>query len=407
MDPDTPDVPDPGESTPAGELSEIGPGDTTGTETLARYVYQCKVAVQRWLQTLGQPEMTQIVCEFVDDITTVTDVEILFAQVKTRDRGAWTAAKVFESGGGLDALVRSYNLARAAGCSDSVRLELVLEGPEGGRADTRTFFADPKMAIESQRTALLNLGLEAYDLDDFLSRLTITTQYHARQSIDGVTLQMLMAIAPGHSATIETLYAKLLDRAIAAHLGLADQCNPAIPLVLQPRDPSAPHEPVSQHALTRAELLALLPPAPLLAAEQLKLLEAANEGALAMTRFEFKLRVAGASDATVERAKERRAKTTATLSARPAIAEQVDDALVDLTSRLLEHAHAVAADIAATTASPAAAHTPGEVIYARLVQQLPQLAALDTHGIFGGDGAQVLGLLCEVSDQCRFMWTSA
>lgn len=35
-----------------GALSAIGPGDTSGSETFARYLYQCKVGVQRWLETI-------------------------------------------------------------------------------------------------------------------------------------------------------------------------------------------------------------------------------------------------------------------------------------------------------------------------------------------------------------------
>lgn len=75
-------------------LAAIGSGDTSGSETLARYLYQCKVAVQRWLATIELADDAFVLCEFVDDITTVTASEICFAQVKTRDRGAWTAAKV-------------------------------------------------------------------------------------------------------------------------------------------------------------------------------------------------------------------------------------------------------------------------------------------------------------------------
>lgn len=391
---------------PADALSAIGPGDTAGTETLARYVYQCKVAVQRWLQTLAQPAETQIVCEFVDDITTVTDVEIVFAQVKTRDRGAWTAAKVSADGGGLDSLVRSYNLAKGAGCVDFVRLELILEGPEGGSVDTREFFANPSCAVAAQRTKLLALGLDAADVDDFLARLRVTTQYHARQSIDGVTLQMLMSIAPEHSAQIAATYKELLDCAISAHLGLAAHGDQSSPLVLQPRDQADTPEPLSEHALTREKLLELLPFVPALADEQRRLLDAANGGALAITDLEFKLRVAGANDATVERAKSKRAKASATLARRPGLVDETDQALQQLGDRVLEHADGVVADVTMTAGSPAAAYRPAEAIYGRLIQQVPQLGALDIDGIFAGNGEQVLGLLCEISDQCRFAWRS-
>ena len=84
----------------ADALEAIGPGDTTGTATLERYLYQFKVAILRWLGTLVFDVECQILCEFIDDITLLTEHEITFCQVKTRDRGAWTAAKVLRSGAG-------------------------------------------------------------------------------------------------------------------------------------------------------------------------------------------------------------------------------------------------------------------------------------------------------------------
>lgn len=81
---------------------------------------------------------------------TVTAEEIVFAQVKTRDRGAWSAAKVLAEGGGIDALIRSYAHAKDAGCLDHVRLELILEGMESDRSDTTTFFGNPSSASDAQ-----------------------------------------------------------------------------------------------------------------------------------------------------------------------------------------------------------------------------------------------------------------
>ena len=54
---------------PMDALAEMGPGDTSGSETFARYLYQCKVAVQRWLKTLELDDDSFVLCEFVDDIT--------------------------------------------------------------------------------------------------------------------------------------------------------------------------------------------------------------------------------------------------------------------------------------------------------------------------------------------------
>lgn len=385
-------------------LAAAGPGDTTGTDTLERYVYQIKVAVQRWLGTLTSAREVHIVCEYIDDITIVSDDEIVFTQVKTRDRGAWSAAKVLADGGGIDALVRSYNHARDAGFGDRVRLELVLEGMESDRSDSRAFFESPTSATAAQRDAIERLGLAAANMDDFLGRLKITPQYHARQSIDGVTLQMLMGIAPVLPAALHDIYERLLARVLAAHLGLSSRSDGGGPLVLRALLSDAPDDVYGGHVLTRSELLTLLPPVPQLAAEQRAVLEAANGGALAMTDLEYKLLVAGANSATVERAKSTRADAATTLAERAGLNDANDVALERLRDRVLEYADAVTADIAASAPGDAAGHRMADAIYGRLVQQFQQLGALDSEEIFRGDGRAVLGYLCEVSDQCMFGW---
>ncbi|MDE0498391.1 MAG: dsDNA nuclease domain-containing protein [Acidimicrobiaceae bacterium] len=384
-------------------LVDMGPGDTTGTQTLQRYIYQCKVAVQQWLRTLAQSTECYIVCEFVDDVTTVIEDCITFAQVKTRDRGAWTASKVLQRGGGIDALVRSHNHAKSAAHCEDIRFQLILEGIAGADRSTQALFDNPTQATDYQRQQLVGLGLDPADTDDFLERLTITSNYHARSSIDAVSLQIIATVAPGHSATIEATYNKILDCAIAAHLGLADQANPDSPLVLQPR--VAPGTPSSfeEHALTRTKLLELLPPSPKLAVEQLELIEKATDGSLAMTRLELKLRAAGASERTVQGAIARRANASAIIANRTSIADEADSAVTDLGERLLEYAEGVTADIIAV-AQPDVRQQPASAIFGRLLQQTLNLGNLDEERLLSGHGDTVLGYLCELSDQCRFSW---
>ena len=382
----------------------MGPGDTTGTETLERYLYQCKVAVLRWLDTLKFDAECWIVCEFVDDITLVTERDITFCQVKTRDRGAWTASKVLQSGGGLDALVRSYNHAKTAGLSDTVQLELILEGPEGATQDTRMFFSNPADATEEQRKKLLRLRLQADDATDFLARLKIRPQFHARQSIDGVIVRTLMGITSGHSSTIEVTYKAMLERVAAAHLGLVGQSSNECPLVLQrPSEAEGPTA-LGPHALSRSELLQLLPPVPYLADEQRALLEAANDGPLRMTDLEFKLIVAGADDKTVKRAKSRRAEASIVLASRASLSEETEAVVAKLQERLLEYADGVTADIVATGATLAVRNRPAKAIWGRLIQQVETLGQLDQDQVFAGDGSKVLGYLCHLSDLCLFEW---
>lgn len=386
------------------KLEALGPGDTTGTETLERYLYQFKVAVLRWLDTLKFESECRIICEFVDDIALVTEDEITFHQVKTRDRGAWTASKVLQSGGGLDALVRSYNHAKAAGVREAVRLELILEGPEGPRMDTRSFFDNPADANDDQRTRLLQLRLQPDDITDFLGRLKITPRFHARQSIDGVIVRTLMGIVDGHSSTIEATYKTLLERVAVAHLGLAGGTESDFPVALQPHTGTEEPTVLEAHTVSRSELLELLPPAPSLADEQRALLEAANEGTRRMTTLEFKLKVAGADDEIVNRAKSRRADASIALASRATLTEETDAVVASLQERILEHAEGVTADIVATGATLAFRNRPARAIWGRLIQQTETLGRLDRDRVFRGDGSTVLGYLCHLSDSCLFAW---
>jgi hypothetical protein len=385
---------------PADALAAVGPGDTTGTETLARYEYQIKVAVHRWLATLASDSESRIVCEFVDDITTLSSNSITFAQVKTRDRGSWSVSKIFQDGGGLDALARSYRLARKSGCHELVQLELILEGPPGTGQDTRRFFANPSSVTADERKRVAKLGVPDEDVADFLGRLTITTQYHARQSIDGVTLNMVMSLVGGHTADVVLACERLHARAREAHLGLADVGDGRVPLALQ-GDPVGDAARMSAHALTRAELLSILPPVPELVAEQRALLAAASGGASGVSDLNFKLQVAGAGSTVIAKAQDKRARATAQLAEQPSIEQGPDTRVEVLERKVLEHAEAVVAEVAAT--SPQLRGRTGEVVFSRLVQQQAMLAGLDTEGVFK-DGESVLGFLCETSDRCKFAW---
>lgn len=397
-------------SAPQRRLSDtvgaVGPGDQTGTETLGRYVYQCKVALQKWLQTLDMSEGARVLCEFVDDIATDTGHVIEFAQVKTRDRGAWSASKVLAAGGGIDALIRSYNHAKAAGVVSDARFELILEGPEGDGQDTRAFFEDPTSATTKQRAALAKLGLAAADVADFLERLTITPQFYSRHSIDAVGKNLLTSIVGGHSSDIADLYDALLKRVVDAHLGLAGSADPANPSVLKPPSDSDADGVVQQHELTREVLVGLLPPVPALAEEQRRLLEAANGGALAMTALEFKLVVAGAGQTTIDRAKSRRSAAVVAIELRRGQGS-FDAGLEALGDRVLEHAEAVTMDISALAPTVERRTRPADAVYGRLVQQRAALGGLDSNGLLDGDGDLVLGLLCDLSDQCRFPWRTS
>lgn len=54
-----------------GGFATIGPGDTSGSDTYARYRYQTKLAAQFWLTTLQEGGPSRVVVEYQEDIVLV------------------------------------------------------------------------------------------------------------------------------------------------------------------------------------------------------------------------------------------------------------------------------------------------------------------------------------------------
>jgi hypothetical protein len=91
------------------------PSDPTGTVIFQRLVWQAKLAVRAWLGDFAAAGAVAVVCEHVEDLAIVEATGFRFAQLKTRDKGSWSAAKICESGHAIERLVASYKLADQAG----------------------------------------------------------------------------------------------------------------------------------------------------------------------------------------------------------------------------------------------------------------------------------------------------
>jgi hypothetical protein len=84
------------------------PSDPTGAETFARYFWQAKQAVRQWLTCLSSVTAPAfVVCERVEDTVLVYPAKLRFVQLKTRDRGSWSALGMCDEG--LDSLAKTYS----------------------------------------------------------------------------------------------------------------------------------------------------------------------------------------------------------------------------------------------------------------------------------------------------------
>ena len=182
---------------PSGLLPALAKvqSDTTGLDTFQRYLWQAKQAVRLWLTCLSDADGPLfLVCEQVEDLALVYMDRVRFLQLKTRDRGSWSANSMCDRG--IDALVRSCVAARNAGIHTVATFELWLEGPISDAETTVMFSAKPADASVTIRNKIIRLGMKRAWIDDFLERLMIYPDQPTRAHIDAKAACELGAIWP-------------------------------------------------------------------------------------------------------------------------------------------------------------------------------------------------------------------
>lgn len=392
----------------AAKLGKIQ-GDPTGTLTFARYLWQAKLAVLHWLNSLGDDDRAGLLCDRIEDLVVIGTNELKFAQLKTRDRGSWTAERVCGKGHGIDALVRAYKLAKRNGLLPISRFELWLEGPSSDRKATVAFFTDPSTASSDLRSKIRAYGLTPAEVKDFLLKLAVVVNCPARSTVDAVVLRAIGVFWPSLSgAEARALYESLLDVATKAQAAETQSLDIQIHLGERlsgtPTDPSsALHIPeLETQLLSKQMLLRLVPPLPGDTDEHI-LRRALESGG---TALEMKLRRAGASPRTIERAKALRAEADIRRHLQLESGATSDEALERLAEFVLTIAEATADSMRMQGPAALAVSKPADAIAATLLANPHSLASMDHDRIFAS-GHQVFGYLCHLSDGCHFGWRSA
>jgi hypothetical protein len=374
--------------------------DVTGLVTFVRFRWQAKLAVRAWLRVFADSGTLAVVCEYVEDLAIVEAAGFRFAQLKTRDKGSWSAAKICENGHAIERLVASYKLADSAGIVGISQFEVWLEGPPSEQKATTDFFADPTSAPDDLKKKIRQFGIAGAKLADFLKRLTIRCHQPARQSVDAVNVRLIGAIWPALSMQqVELLYEKLLQVAEAAQG--ASEPPPSVRAAMNAARASpaaiSAWEPIARQALTEQQLRGICPPIPADTDQDLIARAASGEASV----LELKLVRAGASETTVEVALLARAEADVTATSARASGLMSEAAESALDSRMLDSAKSLAA-LAASSGTTLT--RPAEHIFHSLMSNVANTAALDVDDLYDRDHRLLVGHLCSVSDQCRFGW---
>ncbi|MFD4143489.1 dsDNA nuclease domain-containing protein [Streptomyces sp. NPDC058572] len=389
-----------------GQLAKMD-GEPTGTKTFGRYLWQAKQAVRSWLSCLAPSDSPlAVLCERNEDIALIYQSGFRFAQLKTRDRGAWSGKGVCDNGHGIDSLVRTYKSARASNLHECSTFELWLEGPMSDRSDTVKFFERPSQASDEIRKKIVSLGLPRGQLGDFLERLIIRAQQPAQAHIDAVIIRQMAAIWRSHSfPELEDVYQRLLEAVSAAQAG-HDQIGSIRRLIDHPLSPKFDLAWLDEdpQALTTAMIQSLTPP--LDGESDQQLLERMARGE-STSMLELKLRRAGATDATIQQAHALRAQSDVVRQLSSASRSDPAEEFEQLADRVLLHARALAARVSLNgVANPLAAARPAEMITAEILSD-PSVGQLDRNGLLDSDTVNLYGYLCHLSDKCLFPWRSA
>ncbi|WP_424885340.1 dsDNA nuclease domain-containing protein [Streptomyces sp. SAI-126] len=387
--------------------------EPTGSTTFARYRWQAKQAVRHWLTCLkGIDGPVAVICERTEDITIVHHQKVRFAQLKTRDKGSWSANSVCDKGHGIDSLARTYTAARKLNLHTVSSFELWLEGPMSDMKVTVDFFQDPRTADNDIRKKIAQRGVSRTQVDDFLERLVIRVQQPSRSHIDAVILYEMSALWPAHTNTeLVDVYVRLLDVASAAQAGestIGEVHRILTQTFVQEAGSFTSPEAFSglaAHLLHRDQLVTLVPPLPDETNDDLLARLSRGE---ATSMLELKMRRAGASESTIHQAQDFRARSDVERILVSAGRTDSDQQFQALQARVLTVAQACASKVHLNAASnPVAAARPADVIATEFLSRPSELAALDTDDLFSRDGFHVYGFLCHLSDECHFPWRAA
>ncbi|GAA1384102.1 dsDNA nuclease domain-containing protein [Catellatospora chokoriensis] len=396
----------------AGQLS----GDRSGVDTFSRYTWQAKQTVLQWLTCLpdvGGPYY--VICEHIDDIILVYPRSLKFMQLKTRDRGSWTAVNMCDSG--FDSLVRSYKKAKEKDLHLQSTFELWLEGPISEVKATVAFVEDPTTADAKVCKKLRTYGLSARELTDFLQRLRIEPGQPSRANMDATALWKMTALWPGTSSgELKTVYERLLEAATAAQEAADQPASITALLGTRLADPPAsapmfedmptlvPLE-VRRQTLTRSVVFALCPPLPNEHVDVLMQRLAAGQGT---SMLELKMRAGSASHDRIQEAQGFRAEMDVERQLLLASRANAEEELERLAHRTLTYVRAVATRVALDGAvNPTQAHRPAETIAATLLANPADLSQCDRNALFSRDPFLLYGYIAHLSDECRFPWRPA
>ncbi len=377
------------------------PPDNTGTDTLIRYKYQAALAFRYCLACVLGEDVRCVIMEHFEDFIVQYSDRWDFLQVKTRnpDLGAWTVAN---AAGGIESLYRTYSALKEIGKVNGFRLQLLLEGAiKAGDIlkELTTCESDRSKDLVDRVGDILNVSLD--EVARFLAFVQVVPVPISRESVHDVNKGMLSLAAPDMKGReIATIYIRVLDDILAAMS--ADRDRQGIYRFI--REPeSAEVELAAQVRAKRIDHTRLNAYMGRVTSGTSPLLKRfTDDGNDRISILVKKLLVARATESIVKRAIMLRANATS---------KQIELASSKLYWDFEPKLEDVRERIGTLNDSVVALHLdkdrPAVDAWNDLLNRLmnPEVAQnIDPNGLFDGDPFLLMGLNCDIADQCFTDW---
>ena len=376
--------------------TQVEPLDDTGSNTLARYIYQAHVAVPICIECASGGSVKSVVMEHLEDIAVETESGWRFLQIKTRnaERGPWKLRHVLEEGA-LKSLLRVFQVLGEGDYS----LELHIEGAIVKNDNLQGLLSkDHPKRGDCQSAIAKKLDLVEPQLSFFMERLSVAT-LPARELIEAKNLSVLGVHAPALTPPeLKDIHDSLVEALRIAMTGTQTMHEYPGSVVDPASVPDELQASVAAKRLSRERLAELVGP---LSHHSSSLIEriAAPNGSYP-SELERKLLAGGAPETIVQSAISLRAN--ATIKRTEILAAGGLDEVVASAQEVLR----IRAESAAAT--HAEDSKPAVSIFAGLLETFTAYAAeIDPDSVFDRKPELLLGEVCDLADRCIIDWGKA
>ncbi|WP_420643485.1 dsDNA nuclease domain-containing protein [Candidatus Leptofilum sp.] len=383
------------------ELTSTQPPDDTGTDTLRRYKYQAALAFRYCLDCVLDDGVQCVIMEHFEDFIVQFDDRWDFIQVKTRNPnlGAWTLSS---AASGLKSLYRTYEALKEIKSLGAFRLALMLEGAVKSGDLLEEFVAqsnDKSKEVIEKTSRILDINED--EARDFVAFVLVMPQSTNRQSIHHVNKGLLNIVAPDmNGREVAAIYNRTLDEILAAMS--ADRLRQGVYEFLERPESITPEVAAQIHA-KRLDSLRLNSYMGSITSSSSPLLRSfTDDGEDSLSALVKKLVAARATENIVKRAKMLRANAS-----HRQMELAASNIYWDFEQRLEDVCERIGTLNDTVVALHADKDRPGVEAWNDMLNRLMNSSiaqSVDPNKVFLQDAYLLMGLNCEIADQCFTDW---